>query len=100
MLAMSDINCIKHLRNTKGLSISEIQKTLGINWRTNKKYADEEQLPEEKQTKKSGMIYEEKWGEIVSGSLCEDRRLKRKLRIGNFNTINNRIALILLIYNH
>ncbi|RBR34767.1 hypothetical protein EB06_00334, partial [Enterococcus cecorum] len=25
MLAMSDINCIKHLRNNKGLSISEIQ---------------------------------------------------------------------------
>ncbi len=46
MLAMSDINCIKHLRNTKGLSISEIQKTLGINWRTAKKYADDDQLPE------------------------------------------------------
>ncbi len=77
---MSDINCIKHLRNTKGLSISEIQKTLGINWRTAKKYADEDQLPEEKQTKKTGMMYEEKWGEIVSGWLFEDRRLKRKLR--------------------
>jgi len=32
MLAMSDINCIKHLRNNKGLSISEIQRTMGINW--------------------------------------------------------------------
>jgi len=80
MLAMSDINCIKHLRNTKGLSISEIQKTLGINWRTAKKYADEDQFPGEKQTKKTGMMYEEKWGEIVSGWLFEDRRLKRKLR--------------------
>lgn len=80
MLAMSDINCIKHLRNTKGLSISEIQKTLGINWRTAKKYADEDQLPIEQQKKKTGMMYEEKWGEIVSGWLFEDRRLKRKLR--------------------
>lgn len=43
MLAMSDINCIKHWRNTKGLSISEIQKTLGINWRTAKNYADDNQ---------------------------------------------------------
>ena len=60
MLAMSDINCIKHLRNTKGLSISEIQKTLGINWRTAKKYADEDQLPIEQQKKKTGMMYEEK----------------------------------------
>ena len=57
MLAMSDINCIKHLRNTKGLSISEIQKTLGINWRTAKKSVDDDQLPGEKQTKKTGMMY-------------------------------------------
>src|SRR5699024_11183213 len=63
-----------------GLSISEIQKTLGINWRTAKKYADEDQLPIEQQKKKTGMMYEEKWGEIVSGWLFEDRRLKRKLR--------------------
>ena len=66
MLAMSDINCIKHLRNTKGLSISEIQKTLGINWRTAKKYADEDQLTEPKRNRKSGIMYEEQWGEIVS----------------------------------
>lgn len=45
MLAMSDINCIKHLRNTKGLSISKIKKTLQINWRTAKKYADGVHLP-------------------------------------------------------
>ncbi len=44
MLAMSDINCIKHLRNNKGLSISKIEETLGINWRTAKKYADGEQV--------------------------------------------------------
>ncbi|MEK4554410.1 hypothetical protein [Jeotgalicoccus sp. FSL K6-3177] len=60
MLAMSDINCIKYLRNTKRLSISEIQKTLGINWRTAKKYADEDQLPEPKRNRKTGMMYEKK----------------------------------------
>lgn len=49
MLLMFDINCIKHLRNTKGLSILEIQKTLDINWRTAKKYVYDNQFPEEKQ---------------------------------------------------
>src|SRR5699024_4555557 len=79
-LAMSDINCIKHLSNTKGLSISEIQKTGGINWRTAKKYADDDQLPEGKQTKRSRRMYERKWGAMVSGWLFEGQRLKRKLR--------------------
>jgi len=41
MLTMSDINCIKHLRNEKGLAIDKIASTLNINWRTAKKYADE-----------------------------------------------------------
>jgi predicted transcriptional regulator len=80
MLAMSDIHCIKHLRNNKGLSISSIQKTLGINWRTAKKYADQDHLPERIYTEKKGMMYEEKWGEIVSHWLFEDQKLKKKLR--------------------
>jgi len=41
---MSDINCIKNLRNNKGLSISQIQKIVGVNWRTAKKYADDDQM--------------------------------------------------------
>jgi transposase len=80
MLAMSDINCIKHLRNNKGLSISKIQKTLKINWRTAKKYADEDQIPTTKVSPKKGMMYEEKWGEIVSDWLFEDSKLRRKDR--------------------
>lgn len=48
MLAMSDIICIKLLRNNKGLSITKIQELLKINWRTAKKYADGEQLPKER----------------------------------------------------
>ncbi|WIK66137.1 hypothetical protein [Globicatella sanguinis] len=58
---MSDINCIKKLRNEKGLSISEIQRVMKINWRTAKKYADEDQIPQEKVFEKKGMMYEEKW---------------------------------------
>ena len=34
--------------NEKSLSINQISKVLGVNWRTAKKYADEDQLPEEK----------------------------------------------------
>lgn len=80
MLAMSDVNCIKKLRNEKGLSISEIQRVMKINWRTAKKYADEEQLPQPKLFEKKGMMYEEKWGEIVSDWLFEDSKLKKKSR--------------------
>lgn len=77
---MSDINCIKKLRNEKGLSISEIERTMKINWRTAKKYADEDQLPREREFKKKGMMYEEKWGVIVSDWLFEDSKLKKKSR--------------------
>lgn len=77
---MSDVNCIKKLRNEKGLSISEIQRVMKINWRTAKKYADEEQLPQPKLFEKKGMMYEEKWGEIVSDWLFEDSKLKKKSR--------------------
>ncbi len=80
MLAMSDIKSIKHLRNTKELSISKIAETFKINWRTAKKYADEEQRPQEKMVIRRGMMYEEKWGEIVSDWLFEDSKLRRKQR--------------------
>ncbi|SDH86815.1 hypothetical protein SAMN04487975_1091, partial [Planococcus glaciei] len=60
MLTMSDINCIKHLRNEKGLSIDRIANTLQINWRTAKKYGDESELPSSIIKPKKGMMYEEK----------------------------------------
>lgn len=77
---MSDIHCIKNLRNNKGLSISKIQKTLGINWRTAKKYGDGEQLPQSKIKQKRGMMTEGNWGEMVSDWLFEDSKLKKKSR--------------------
>lgn len=80
MLAMSDIKCIKLLRNQKGLSISKIAETLHINWRTAKKYADEEQILVPSGLPKRGMMYEEKWEGMVSDWLFEDGRLKKKLR--------------------
>lgn len=80
---MPEINYIKHLRNEKSYSINKIKNTLGIDWRTAKKYADKDQVPEEKTIKKRGMMYEEKWGEIVSDWLWEDQQLKRKDRRNN-----------------
>ncbi|WHT48262.1 hypothetical protein QNH10_20005 [Sporosarcina thermotolerans] len=83
MLAMPEINCIKLMRNQKSLSINKISKTLGINWRTAKKYADGDQLPVENKKKKSGMMYDEQWGEIVGDWLWKDLKLKKKDRRTN-----------------
>ncbi len=80
---MSEVNCIKLLRNQKSKSINSIANTLGINWRTAKKYADEDDIPQETQVKKRGMMYEEDWGDIVSDWLIEDRKLHRKKRRTN-----------------
>lgn len=83
MLTMSDINCIKTLRNKKGMSINKIAKTLGIDWRSAKKYADGD-LPVKSIIKKpKGMMYEEKWGTMVSDWLLEDNREKKKKRRTN-----------------
>lgn len=83
MLTMSDINCIKHLRNEKGLSIDAIANTLTINWRTAKKYADENELPSSIIKPRKGMMYQEKWGMMVSDWLFEDTKEKKKLRRNN-----------------
>lgn len=85
MLAMSEINHIKKLRNNKSLSISEIQRRTGFSWETVKKYADSEQIPSEEVKAKRGMMYEEKWGEIASDWLMEDLALKKKLRRNSKN---------------
>lgn len=83
MLAMPEINHIKNLRNNKSLSINEIVKRTGFAWKTVKKYADEDQLPVEILPVKKGMMYQEKWGEIVADWLMEDQALKKKLRRNN-----------------
>jgi len=37
-------------------------------------------IPQEKLFKKKGMMYEEKWGEIVSDWLFEDYKIKEKVQ--------------------
>ncbi|MFD2658609.1 IS21 family transposase [Gracilibacillus thailandensis] len=80
---MPEINHIKKLRNEKSLSINEISRRTGFSWETVKKYADGDLLPSESVPKKRGMMYDEKWGEIVSDWLMEDHALKKKLRRNN-----------------
>lgn len=80
MLTMTDINTIRNLRNNHDKSINHIRKELNVNWRTAKKYADQDFLPEPKVRTKTGMMYVEKWGEIVSCWLSEDAKLVKKKR--------------------
>ena len=82
---MTDINTIKNLRNNHDKSINEIATTLNINWRTAKKYGDGSVLPTTNLKKKSGMMYDEEWGDIVSLWLEEDYRLPKKKRRTNKN---------------
>ena len=77
---MTDINTIKNLRNNHDKSIDENSKTLDINQRTAKKYTDSSVLPTANLKKKSGMMYDEKGGNIVSLWLEEDYRLPKKKR--------------------
>ena len=49
MLTMTDINTIKNLRNNHDKSINEIADTLGNNWCTAKKYADQAFLPKDRE---------------------------------------------------
>lgn len=83
MLAMPEVNYIKHLRETEDLSISEISRKTGNNWRTVKKYADGEVPLESLPSPKKGMMYESEFGEIVDWWLEEDLKLKKKDRRTN-----------------
>jgi predicted transcriptional regulator len=40
MLAMPEVHYIKHLGENEDMSISEIARKMGRNWRTVKKYGD------------------------------------------------------------
>lgn len=83
MLAMPEINHIKKLRNDNSLSIHAIVKRTGFCWKTVKKYADGDQIPQKKTSVKKGMMYEEEWGEIIIDWLIEVYALKKKSRRNN-----------------
>ena len=56
MLAMPVVDYIRHLRDEEDLSINEIAKKTGRNWRTVKKYADGESFEETLKFTKRGMM--------------------------------------------
>ncbi|PEJ76843.1 IS21 family transposase [Bacillus wiedmannii] len=90
MLTMPEIHYIKHLRETDDLSISEISRKVGKNWRTVKKYADGEVYPSDFDINftKTGMMYDSEFGEIVDLWLEEDSKLRRKERRTNKKIFN------------
>jgi hypothetical protein len=80
MLKMPQQQYIKFLREVKGLNISEISESMDINWRTAKKYADQDNwnLTLTKRNRVGPVM--EPYQEIVNTWLEEDRLLPRKQR--------------------
>ncbi|AYE53799.1 IS21 family transposase (plasmid) [Priestia megaterium NCT-2] len=83
MLAMPEINYIKHLRENEDLSLSEIARKTGKDWRTVKKYADGDVPTGKIGYRKSGMMVEDGYGEIIDDWLEEDLKVKKKERRTN-----------------
>ena len=84
---MPEIHYIKHLRETDDLSISEISRKVGKNWR---KSADGDVYPSDFDINftKTGMMYDSEFGEIVDLWLEEDSKLRRKERRTNKKIFN------------
>ncbi|EQB94402.1 hypothetical protein GA8_17160, partial [Geobacillus sp. A8] len=80
---MPEINRIRKLREKKGLSIAEISRETGYNWRTVKKYADGDISVQPTIKRKKGMMEEEGYGQIIDDWLEEDAKLPRKQRRTN-----------------
>jgi len=79
MLVMAEIRYIKHLREREDKSIQAIADTLGISWRTAKKYADCEDfnLPPRRKCRKPVM---DPYETIIDTWLLEDRNMPKKQR--------------------
>ncbi|WP_167751509.1 IS21 family transposase [Lentibacillus salicampi] len=83
MLAMAQVDYINFLREVEGLSVNSLAKRLGINWRTAKKYADQEDWSPEvkKRIKRYPMLGP--YLDIIEAWLTEDLSRKRKQRHTN-----------------
>ena len=81
MLAMAEINYIRHETNTKGRKYAEVARQTGKDWRTVKKYADMEDFNLDtpvKQKRKSPVMDPVK--PIIDEWLKEDATKKKKYR--------------------
>jgi len=45
VLGMTQINCIRTLRQQRGLSVAQVAQIMGVSWQTAKKYGDADELP-------------------------------------------------------
>ena len=80
MLTMAQINYIKQLREDDEKSITDIADTLGISWRTAKKYADGDLKVEDRPKQKRKRPVMGPYTEIVDAWLEEDKLLPKKQR--------------------
>lgn len=78
---MAEVNYIRHETNFKGANYAEVARKVGVDWRTVKKYADQEDFSSEitiKQTRRSPIMDPVK--PIIDDWLREDARKKKKFR--------------------
>lgn len=80
MLKMPQQEYIKFLRESEGLSVSDIARQVGIHWRTAKRYADQSNWNEPFSKRKSSSPVMGPYMEIVDTWLEEDQLLPRKQR--------------------
>lgn len=79
MLQMVEINYIRHEVNQKGRSYADVAESVNHDWRTVKKYADQEEFPQKlKQKRKSPVMGKVK--PILDQWIEEDLKLKRKFQ--------------------
>ena len=80
MLKVPKQQYIKLMREIEGCNISEIAERAGVNWRTAKKYADQEDWTPTtgKRSRRSPIM--DQYQEIVDTWLLEDQQLPRKQR--------------------
>ncbi|TRM11457.1 hypothetical protein FH966_06960 [Lentibacillus cibarius] len=83
MLAMAQINYINFLRDVEGLSINSLAKRLGINWRTARKYADQEDWSPQVKKRMQRFPILGPYLDVIEVWLTEDLNRKRKLRHTN-----------------
>ncbi len=80
MLAMAQVQYIKHLRDREDKSIAEISQTVGIDWRTAKKYADRDDWSISQKRSKKRRPVMGPFEEMVDAWLLDNLRLPKKNR--------------------
>ncbi|MBJ6360581.1 hypothetical protein ACFOQM_04550 [Paenibacillus sp. GCM10012307] len=78
MLKMPQQEDIKFLRESEGLSVSDIARQVGIHWRTAKRYADQSNWNVSLGKRKSSSPVMGPFMEMVDTWLEEDQLLPRK----------------------